>query len=298
INRLEKQRLADAFRNPTTSEWSYKAGTSNRQRNRYSDVLPFDKNRVKLKVKSSDYSDYMNASSIHLDLGSTPGNYISTQGPTSKTYKQFWQMCFQNTQKQIIIVMLTPIFESGREKCYKYWTENDFVVNNADEGFSSELLFKFKGKLSINNNFQVLEWELGDASTGSTRQVLHFYYDNWPDFSAPDLIDPVLELTKSVNEFHENALEDPIIVHCSAGVGRSGTFISIDYFLNHCLEFLESNEKETLSAGRSELITPVNNHEIDDPVFNIVSALRTQRVLMVQKDQQFLFIYECIKRYY
>ncbi|KAG7916031.1 hypothetical protein KL927_003496 [Ogataea polymorpha] len=283
INRREKSRLVDAMRHKAQSEWSYEAGARNGDRNRYSDVLPFDKNRVRL---GSADNDYINASWIELTCGDGVGRYIATQGPTAATWRHFWQMCFEQCVEEVVIVMLTPLFESGREKCYKYWSENDFRAGDW-------LVLEFGGmRESESGHFTVRHWTLRDEASGALKPVTQYQFHEWADFSAPEQATSLVELSSSV---HSHNTRDPIVVHCSAGVGRSGTFIAVDYFLQHCTAALTAPGTDD---AREDLITPVNNHEVRDPVLEIVLELRSQRVLMVQQFEQFAFIYDCLRRYY
>ncbi|KAG7866973.1 hypothetical protein KL918_003168 [Ogataea parapolymorpha] len=283
INRREKSRLVDAMRHRSQSAWSYEAGARNRDRNRYSDVLPFDKNRVRLRSRDNDY---INASWLELTCGDGVGRYIATQGPTAATWRHFWQMCFEQCVNEVVIVMLTPLFEGGREKCYKYWSENDF---RAGDG----LVLEFGGvRESESGHFTVRHWTLRDETSGALKPVTQYQFHEWADFSAPEQAPSLVELSNSV---HSHDTTDPIVVHCSAGVGRSGTFIAVDYFLQHCTASLTAPDTDD---AREDLITPVNNHEVRDPVLEIVLELRSQRVLMVQQFEQFAFIYDCLRQYY
>ncbi|KAG7787244.1 hypothetical protein KL945_002903, partial [Ogataea haglerorum] len=283
INRREKSRLVDAMRHRAQSAWSYEAGVRNRDRNRYSDVLPFDKNRVRLRRGDNDY---INASWLELTCGDGVGRYIAAQGPTAATWGHFWQMCAEQCAQEVVIVMLTPLFEAGREKCYKYWSEKDFCAGDG-------LVLEFGGaRESEGGHFTVRRWTLRDEASGALKPVTQYQFHEWADFSAPEQAASLVELSSSV---HSHGSPDPVVVHCSAGVGRSGTFIAVDYFLQHCTASLTAPDTDD---ARHDLITPVNNHEVQDPVLEIVSELRSQRVLMVQQFEQFAFIYDCLRQYY
>ncbi|KAG7828411.1 hypothetical protein KL920_003548 [Ogataea angusta] len=283
INRREKSRLVDTMRHRGQSAWAHEAGARNRDRNRYSDVLPFDKNRVRLR---SGDNDYINASWIELTCGDGVGRYIAAQGPTAATWRHFWQMCFEQCAQEVVIVMLTPLVEGGREKCYKYWSEKDF---RAGDGLVAE----FGGaRESEGGHFTARHWTLRDEASGAVRPVTQYQFHEWADFSAPEQAASLVELSGRV---HSHKTADPVVVHCSAGVGRSGTFIAVDYFLQHCTASLTAPDADD---AREDLITPVNNHEVRDPVLEIVLELRSQRVLMVQQFEQFAFIYDCLRQYY
>ncbi|VEU22562.1 DEKNAAC103399 [Brettanomyces naardenensis] len=276
IENEEHRRLVKSFDPTAVSSYSLRDGLASKDKNRYSDVIPYDFNRVKL-----DKGDqYINASYIQLGIGKDTGiaNYIATQGPIFETASDFWRMCDQVCKKRIVIVMVTPLFEKNREKCYKYWNDTDFDVFD-EEGDKLIQLKLIEKRYSDRGHFRVTRWE-----TDRGKEVVHFYYDEWEDFSRPSSHEHILELIKEVNEARENEEgreEDPLIVHCSAGVGRTGTFITIDYFLSHCMEHREKwNEEGT------------------DPVEDIVRNLRKQRMMMVQRPQQLQFVYDTIREYW
>ncbi|GME79097.1 unnamed protein product [Ambrosiozyma monospora] len=316
MSALQNQRLREGYKHQNSSEWSFKASLKdgNRIRNRFTDAFPFDKTRVLLKTIDPSYSDYINADYLNLRTGNH-AEYIATQGPTKRTYEHFWFMCHQNCQDQIIIVMLTPLKEGTREQCYSYWCqESDFTVGNRDGlAGGDKLIFNLKS-VEKNEDYQLSEWEMTaqDAdgkAVGKKKQVLHFYFDKWQDFQAADSTDQIIDLSKKVHELRLPDSKDPIIVHCAAGVGRTGTFITIDYFLHHCQKLLleDQTASSKLAAVPLESTTPpstsiLSNAEKQatsfDPLFSIVQELRSQRPLMVQRFQQFVFTYDTIRKFY
>ncbi|XP_041352135.1 receptor-type tyrosine-protein phosphatase H-like isoform X5 [Gigantopelta aegis] len=229
----------------------------NRPKNRFTNILPYDHSRVKLLPTDDDEgSDYINANYVPGYLSKR--EYIATQGPLPSTRDDFWRMVWeQNTRN---IVMLTKCMEKGREKSDHYWP------NDSEPKFYGDL------QVCILNETHLPDWTISEfkMSLGDTsRQIRHFHYKAWPDFGVPRDPTSLLRFVRTVREklFRE---EGPVVVHCSAGVGRSGTFIVLD----HCLQHIK--EKDYVD------------------IYGIVYKLRRERVLMVQTEQQYKFIHECI----
>jgi protein tyrosine phosphatase len=190
----------------------------NKALNRYRDVYPYDHSRVQLQ--SCPKTDYINASMVEVpDVGR---EYILTQGPLENTTQHFWTMVWERESKAVI--MLNRLIEKGSKKCHNYWpagpgesldcSEAGLVVTNESvvPGQHYNLT-----TLSITN------------TEGETRTVLHFQYTTWPDFGVPTSPDTFLQFLGAVRE--SGSLENdvgPAIIHCSAGIGRSGSFILVD----------------------------------------------------------------------
>ncbi|WAR07933.1 PTP10-like protein [Mya arenaria] len=229
----------------------------NRGKNRFTNILPYDHSRVKLlPIDDEEGSDYINANYI-------PGyrskrEYIVTQGPLPATRDDFWRMLWeQNTRN---IVMLTKCIEKGREKCDKYWP------TGSDAVFYGDL------QVAVLNETLFPDWTITEfrVSLGEqSRQVRHFHFTSWPDFGVPKKEQVLVRFVRMVRE---KLIKDagPIIVHCSAGVGRSGTFVVLDRMLQR-----------------------IKDHDSVD-IFNAVSELRKQRVWMVQTEQQYICIHNCL----
>lgn len=222
---------------------------------------------------------------------------IYWQGPKDGFHlAHFWHMVFHESDEVSVIVMLTQTFEAGKEKCAQYFplTSEDPVMKlsmdpngsaSSDEDSDEEeidthdsgsvTLLESYFDESCRSEVRKLELQFG----GESKIVWHFLFAGWADFSKPEGEDreALLQL------FHQTAAktspENPRIVHCSAGVGRTGTFIALD----HLLRELESGE----------LLSPENFNE--DPVFDIVNQLREQRMMMVYNEMQLHFIYEVLR---
>lgn len=258
-------------------------------KNRYRDVLPYDHTRIRIKRNDKEKNDdYINASLVNVPQANR--SYILTQGPLKNTKEDFWLMVWQENCPAV--VMLNKTIENNMEKCAKYWPSEDDPV---DEG--NEKICKFKRiqvKLIATRHMKAyviseLEMSLIDAleveahedssrkpnatSVGRklTRKIKHYQYRNWPDFGVPDCPDTFLEFLNEVQK--EGVLQDvnkPVAVHCSAGIGRSGTFVMVDSSLVLISKSIELN------------------------VINLLIALRKQRFGLVQSVEQLRFTYQAI----
>jgi receptor-type tyrosine-protein phosphatase F len=235
----------------------------NRSKNRYSNVLPPEYTRVKLKeIDGIEGSDYINANYID---GLIPGSekaYIATQGPLQSTFVDFWRMVWETNS--CVIVMLTKEIENGRIKCDKYWPDIDIPLN-IESKFKIELLNIIeKGDEEIERKLKLTNLE-----TDEEREVTQFQYIAWPDHGLPESVNAFVELAEKVDEANKN--KGPIVVHCSAGIGRSGTFCTVH---------------STLEKIKQDMANKV------EPQFNIIETilkLRLMRPGMVQTKEQYMF---------
>ncbi|XP_064188121.1 receptor-type tyrosine-protein phosphatase C [Anguilla rostrata] len=233
----------------------------NQTKNRYVDILPYDFNRVQLSsVSGVAGSDYINASFI--DGYKEAKKYIAAQGPKDETVVDFWRMIWE--QQSSIIVMVTRCEEGNRNKCAQYWpsmdreTEiyEDFVVKINGEDCCPDYIIRH---LTIMNK----------KEKSAEREVTHIQFTSWPDHGVPGEPHLLLKLRRRVNAF-KNFFSGPIVVHCSAGVGRTGTYFSID-------AMMEGLEAE----GRVD-------------IYGYVVKLRRQRCLMVQVEAQYILIHQAL----
>lgn len=230
-------------------------------------------------------SDYINASPITLtdSRTGTVSSYIAAQGPKQTGLSHFWHMVWQQTSDVAVIVMLTQTSEGGREKCFQYFPldkETEAIsIDPIDHTESapagrvqlSEVYFEESCKSTIRKLLVVF----GERS----RDVWHILFSGWPDFDVPQNEDraaliKLLELSAEKNTDPGN----PRIIHCSAGVGRSGSFIALEYLL---------------AQIKSGAITEAKEDE--DPIYDVVNQLREQRMTMVQSNAQYAFLYEVIR---
>ncbi|XP_042856155.1 phosphatidylinositol phosphatase PTPRQ-like isoform X2 [Penaeus japonicus] len=237
----------------------------NKIKNRFGNVLPFDHSRVKLSAREGGpNSDYINANYIK-DRAGKPC-FIAAQGPNDHTIEDFWRMVWE--RKVHTVVMLTNLMEKGRVMCAKYWPGageaplqcGKYVVRNLCETDDSLYVSR------------ILEVTTGQQK----RAVQHYHFLAWPDFGTPEREEDLLgfiarvRTTSSARDLTAN----PIVVHCRAGVGRTGTFI-----------------------GLWNLIDTVNGGRRDIDVYQAVLAMRQNRPIMVQSLDQYLYLYKCIAAY-
>ncbi|XP_052809524.1 receptor-type tyrosine-protein phosphatase O-like [Mya arenaria] len=259
--------FADAYKNikePSPKHPCTVAKSRNcRAKNRYTNSIPYDHSRVKLRASDNvGGSDYINAN--YIPGYTSPREYIATQGPMQATFDDFWQMVWE--QNVDTIVMLTKLVENGRIKCGKYWPDvkkpvyyGDMLVSVASESNLSDYMLRiFEIKLN-----------------GERRSVCQFAYLKWPDMGCPEFPEMLLEFVEAVKDHNKRQRgtrhRGPMVVHCSAGVGRTGTFIVVDHLLQHI------------------------RHHDDIDVYKFVLDMKNHRCNMVQTEDQFIFIHECLK---
>ncbi|XP_039582331.1 receptor-type tyrosine-protein phosphatase C isoform X1 [Passer montanus] len=236
----------------------------NQNKNRYIDILPYDHNRVELSEMPGDPgSDYINAS--YIDGFKEPRKYIAAQGPKDETTDDFWRMIWE--QKATIIVMVTRCEEGKRNKCAQYWPS----MENGTATYGDIIVKIYESKTCPDYVIQKLHITNGRERTAG-RDVTHIQFTSWPDHGVPEDPHLLLKLRRRVNAL-SNFFSGPIVVHCSAGVGRTGTYIGIDAML------------EGLDAeGRVD-------------VYGYIVKLRRQRCLMVQVESQYILIHQALVEY-
>ncbi|XP_063687946.1 receptor-type tyrosine-protein phosphatase F-like isoform X2 [Bolinopsis microptera] len=239
------------------SMYTYNHGNApeNAMKNRVSDILPYDYNRVKLE--SGPGSDYINAS--YIDGYAQKRAYIATQGPIAEAFVAFWRMVWE--QRTATIVMVTRLVEDQHIlKCHQYWPSR-----GTQQRFG-ELTISALDEVSL-PDFTVRKFSLQQQS--QLREVIQFQFTAWPDHGVPTYATATLAFLRKVQLTNpDNA--GPVVVHCSAGVGRTGTFIVVDTMLRRIA------------------------HERDVDVYGCVSLLRSQRMQMVQTWEQYKFIYTAL----
>uniref|UniRef100_A0A8C8DRN4 Protein tyrosine phosphatase receptor type Na n=1 Tax=Oryzias sinensis TaxID=183150 RepID=A0A8C8DRN4_9TELE len=195
---------------------------NNIEKNRHAVALPYDHSRVKLKTEvNPNKQDYINASFI-FDHDPRQPSYIATQGPLAHTVADFWQMVWENGCT--VIVMMTALVEDGEKQCERYWP---------DEG--SSLYHIYEVNLVSEHiwckDFLVRSFYLKNVQTQETRTLTQFHLLSWPGDGIPTSTRPLLDFRRKVNKCYKGR-SCPIIVHCSDGTSRSGTYILIDMVLN------------------------------------------------------------------
>ncbi|KAK3606710.1 hypothetical protein CHS0354_013871 [Potamilus streckersoni] len=238
----------------------------NHQKNRFYNILPFDHSRVKLlSIDDVPGSDYINA--CYLQGFTNSREYIACQGPIPSTIEDHWRLIWeQNVQ---VIVMLTEYKEKGIIKCEPY-----IPLDLTDTKQYGKLVVECLTFSSMNSfKYRTLKVTLGEKE----RTIKHFHFLIWPDLSADVPLDIIIDFIKEIRTFIQPPdLEGPMIVHCSAGVGRTGTFIAIDSMI----QYIDKHGPDTT---------------VD--IFNFVLKMRENRTSMVQTEEQYIFIHDCIKEY-
>nr|XP_048282908.1 receptor-type tyrosine-protein phosphatase H-like [Myodes glareolus] len=236
----------------------------NTSKNRFRNVLPYDWSRVPLKpLHDEPGSDYINASFM-------PGlwsakEFIATQGPLPHTVGDFWRLVWE--QKSHTLVMLTNCMESGRVKCEHYWPLD------AQPCTHGQLQVTLMSE-EVKENWTVRDLQLFHVGEQQTHSVRQFHFLAWPDHGVPYSPDSLLDFQKVLREWVDQSMDGgPPIVHCSAGVGRTGTLIALDVLL-----------RQLECEG---LVGP----------FSFVKKMRESRPLMVQTEAQYIFLHQCILRF-
>nr|XP_039263207.1 receptor-type tyrosine-protein phosphatase beta-like [Styela clava] len=232
----------------------------NKEKNRYTNILPYDATRVKLdEVDNDPGSDYINANFI-------PGNlsqreYIAAQGALPGTKDDFWRMVWEHNTRNII--MLTQTVEKGKIKCYQYWPSDNEPI------MSGDLTIQMTSE-SMLPEWTIREFKITHGS--NIRRVRQFHYTVWPDHGVPETTETIVKFIRYVRRtiYEEAKHTGPTVVHCSAGVGRTGTFIAMDRLLQNIHD----------------------NTYVD--IYGIVYEMRMHRVYMVQTESQYILIHKMV----
>eukprot|EP01116_Phalansterium_solitarium_P012058 TRINITY_DN28015_c0_g1_i1.p1 TRINITY_DN28015_c0_g1~~TRINITY_DN28015_c0_g1_i1.p1 ORF type:complete len:311 (-),score=95.10 TRINITY_DN28015_c0_g1_i1:307-1239(-) len=247
---------------------------ANTSANRYMNVLALEKTRVTLSLSSGwSKSDYINANYVDGLVPHSEQAYIATQGPLEGTEDAFWRMIWD--AKASVIVMLTRLLENGRTKCHHYWpTRKDGYKKTYG---SVEVLISSALELDKSGRREGLVLRKAYLKKGNeTRRMYHFQLLAWPDAGVPASTTEVLHLIEEVNR--TNSPRSPIVVHCSAGIGRTGTFVLVHAVLARVERKLRKRPDEVPSVN----------------MFKSLSKLRTQKPMLVQTAEQYEFCYRCV----
>ncbi|XP_031435642.1 tyrosine-protein phosphatase non-receptor type 21 isoform X2 [Clupea harengus] len=244
----------------------------NGERNRFQDVLPYDDTRVELVPTKENNTGYINASHIRVTVGGDEWSYIASQGPLNNTCQDFWQMVWE--AGVAIIAMVTAEEEGGREKSFRYWPRLGSRHNTVTYG-----RFKITTRFRTDSGcYATTGLKIKHLLTGQERTVWHLQYTDWPDHGCPEDFKGFLSYLEEIQSVrrHTNSTSDPkntnlpVLVHCSAGVGRTGVVILSEIMIA-CLE---------------------HNEMLDVPT--VLNMLRQQRMMMVQTPSQYTFIYKVL----
>ncbi|NXK26963.1 PTPRJ phosphatase, partial [Arenaria interpres] len=231
----------------------------NRGKNRYNNVLPYDISRVKLSEQNYAAADYINAN--YMPGYNSKKAFIAAQGPLPNTIDDFWRMIWEKNIYSI--VMLTKCVEQARTKCEQYWPDKqsksygDIIVTMISEIVLPE--------------WTIRDFTVEKSNTTESHTVRQFHFTSWPDHGVPETTDLLINFRHLVHEYSsQNPIDSPTLVHCSAGVGRTGTFIAID-----------------------RLIQQIEMENTVD-VYGVIYDLRMHRPLMVQTEDQYVFLNQCV----
>jgi len=247
----------------------YAASTApeNIQKNRYYDVLPVEETRVILTTKDGkERSDYINANYVMGESSIPQQVYICCQAPLPQTIDDFWRMI--NEKGCTLIIMLTKLTERNTVKAHPYWPDQEGTTQTYGEAVVSYI--KTDSNRGV-NGITIRHFDIKHINDLKTKRVVHIQYTDWPDFGVPPSTKNMQRLLTEV-DIRKKSLSDPIVVHCSAGIGRTGTFLAIHMNRQKALF-----QKEELN------------------VMDTVLTLREQRKGMVQSKEQYKFVYATLK---
>ncbi|XP_031756176.1 tenascin-X-like isoform X13 [Xenopus tropicalis] len=230
----------------------------NKAKNRYNNVLPYDHSRVKLSAPNHQTEDYINAN--YMPGYMTSREFIAAQGPLPNTVTDFWRMIWEKNISAA--VMLTRCVELGKVKCEQYWPSSgqkefgDISVSLIEE--------------SVQPEWVIRDFTVTHKRENRSKHVRHFHFTAWPDHGVPKTTDVLIGFRNLLWDYVKlSPPNSPVLVHCSAGVGRTGTLIALD-----------------------RIMKQIDKEDAVD-VFGTVHSLRVHRVLMVQTENQYIFLNQC-----
>ncbi|XP_053092405.1 protein tyrosine phosphatase receptor type Ma isoform X9 [Pangasianodon hypophthalmus] len=247
----------ESFFEGQAAPWDSAKKDENRMKNRYGNIIAYDHSRVRLQaIEGEQSSDYINAN--YIDGYHRPNHYIATQGPMQETVYDFWRMVWQ--ENTATIVMVTNLVEVGRVKCCKYWPDDTEIYRDMKVTLIETQLL---------SEYVIRTFAVEKRGAHEIREIRQFHFTGWPDHGVPYHATGLLGFIRRVKS-KSPANAGPMVVHCSAGAGRTGCFIVIDIMLD--------------MAEREGVVD----------IYNCVRELRSRRVNMVQTEEQYVFIHDAI----
>nr|CAD7440839.1 unnamed protein product [Timema bartmani] len=251
---LELKLLSEKLKSLKECSCSEGENEVNRKKNRYKDILPS-------RVKLSEYvgvpgSNYINANFIRGASGSPA--YIASQGPLPHTVNDFWRMVVEWDVQ--VIVMACSVEEAGKHKCEKYWVDHE----NEEKEFGNVKIRLVKASVICPDYL---------VRTMLIKKVCQYHYVAWPDHGVPSKVRPLVDMVRKVRETQVSETV-PVLVHCSAGCGRTGTICAIDYVWG------------LLRSGKLSK---------DFSLFKLVQSMRKQRIAMVQTKEQYILVHQAVR---
>ncbi|CAL8292346.1 unnamed protein product [Lota lota] len=245
----------ESFFEGQSAPWDSAKKDENRLKNRYGNIIAYDHSRVRLQPQEGESgSDYINAN--YVDGYHRPNHYIATQGPMQETVFDFWRMIWQ--ENTAAIVMVTNLVEVGRVKCCKYWPDDTEIYGDMKITLIETQLL---------SEYVVRTFAVEKRGVHEIREIRQFHFTGWPDHGVPYHATGLLGFTRRIKT---TASPGPLVVHCSAGAGRTGCFMVVDIMLD--------------MAEREGVVD----------IYNCVRELRARRVNMVQTEEQYVFIHDAI----
>jgi len=225
---------------------------------RYSEIRTYSDNRVEI----TSGNKYINASWIHIP---SHRHFIATQGPLKSTIEDFWEMCLIYNVNAI--VMLCPLEEKGIEKCANYW----------DANLKKFQILKIEKDLFVDQRLIIRNLQVINKENHKSKQIIQIHLTNWGDHTSSINNFPLfIQMIEIADKYKQNG---PILVHCSAGVGRTGTFISL-YNLYHEIK---------------EQINDKSSNEIKFSILNLVRKLKEMRLYLVENIDQYIMLYQFVQ---